>query len=190
MTKSPKTRFLFRTYTTDGGVDTQASLGCTIWEAARATSAAPTFFDPVNIGGQSFVDGATGLNNPVEVVLEEAKSIWINAISRIQCVVSIGTGVPNFERFGDDVKEVVETLIAISTETEDTERRFLQSHESLGLSGRYFRYNVDKGLGEIGLDEHNEVNWIIRATESYLEEPRVKNTIKDFVTAHDPSICR
>ncbi|KAI9764163.1 MAG: hypothetical protein M1840_008645 [Geoglossum simile] len=138
--------------------------------------------------GQPFVDGATGLNNPVEVVVEEAKSIWTNAISRIQCIVSIGTGVLNFKKFGDDVKEVVETLIAISTETEDTERRFLQSHESLGLSGRYFRYNVDKGLGEIGLDEHNGVNWIIRATESYLEEPRLEKTIKDFVTAHDPSI--
>ncbi|KAI9854271.1 MAG: hypothetical protein M1813_001311 [Trichoglossum hirsutum] len=186
MTKSPKTRFLFRTYTTDKGVDAQASLGCTIWEAARATSAAPTFFDPISIGGQSFVDGATGLNNPVEVVLEEAKSIWTNAISRIQCVVSIGTGLPNFKKFGDDAKEVVETLVAISTETEDTERRFLQSHES--LNGRYFRYNVDKGLGEVGLDEHNEVDWIIRATESYLEEPRMEKTIEAFATAHDPSI--
>lgn len=31
---------------------------CKIWEAARATSAASTFFDPINIAGRDYVDGA------------------------------------------------------------------------------------------------------------------------------------
>lgn len=37
-----------------------------IWEAARATSAASTFFDSVEIGnnGQRFLDGGTGANKP------------------------------------------------------------------------------------------------------------------------------
>ena len=38
-----------------------------IWEAARATSAAPSFFDSIKIGeyGEEFTDGGTGANNPV-----------------------------------------------------------------------------------------------------------------------------
>ncbi len=38
-----------------------------IWEACRATSAATSFFDPIEIGQfrETFVDGALGRNNPV-----------------------------------------------------------------------------------------------------------------------------
>ena len=39
----------------------------TIWEACRATSAATSFFDPIEIGPfrEKFVDGAFGRNNPI-----------------------------------------------------------------------------------------------------------------------------
>ena len=128
-------------------MDSLAGSECTIWQAARATSAAATFFDPIQIGRQTFVDGATGLNNPVEQVLEEAKSIWPDAIQkgRIQCLISVGTGVPDLKDFGDNLKEVVETLKEIATETENTERRFYGTHELLGIGDRYFRFNVHKG---------------------------------------------
>ena len=36
-----------------------------IWEAARATSAAPTFFKALKKGEKSYVDGGLGYNNPV-----------------------------------------------------------------------------------------------------------------------------
>jgi len=39
---------------------------CKIWEAARATSAASTFFEPIRIGNQRYVDGALRYNNPIE----------------------------------------------------------------------------------------------------------------------------
>jgi patatin-like phospholipase/acyl hydrolase len=39
---------------------------CKIWEAARATSAASTFFEPIRIGNQRYVDGALKYNNPIE----------------------------------------------------------------------------------------------------------------------------
>ena len=48
-----------------------------IWEAARATSAASSFFDPIKIGqfGEEFVDGAVGANNPVAQLWNEAKIV-------------------------------------------------------------------------------------------------------------------
>lgn len=36
-----------------------------IWQAARATSAVPSFFAPMEVNGQKFVDGGLGFNNPV-----------------------------------------------------------------------------------------------------------------------------
>lgn len=46
-----------------------------IWEAARATSAAPSFFDPIKIGGfgEAFGDEGTGANNPVRILWNQAQ---------------------------------------------------------------------------------------------------------------------
>jgi predicted acylesterase/phospholipase RssA len=46
---------------------------CKIWEAARATSAASTFFEPIKIGDRMYVDGALKHNNPIEKVDEESQ---------------------------------------------------------------------------------------------------------------------
>ena len=36
-----------------------------IWEAARATSAAPTYFKPLKVGDYELLDGGLGANNPL-----------------------------------------------------------------------------------------------------------------------------
>lgn len=36
-----------------------------LWEAARATSAAPMFFKRLEVNGQTFVDGGLQANNPI-----------------------------------------------------------------------------------------------------------------------------
>ena len=36
-----------------------------IWEAARATSAAPSYFPSLKVGGYELVDGGLGANNPL-----------------------------------------------------------------------------------------------------------------------------
>jgi len=81
---------VFRSYSAKGVRATQ----CAIWEAARATTAAPSFFKPMYIErvrpGMNYVDGGLGDNNPAQIALKEAGDIWPS--SKIFCVVSIGTG--------------------------------------------------------------------------------------------------
>jgi predicted acylesterase/phospholipase RssA len=81
---------LFRSYQCEGHNASQ----CTIWEAGRATSAAATFFKPIEIEsprpGGTFMDGGLAHNNPAEVALSEAQKIWTK--TKRFCVVSIGTG--------------------------------------------------------------------------------------------------
>ena len=62
-----------------------------IWQVARATSAAPTFFAPVEINDVLYGDGGTGWNNPTREAITEARNIWPNR--PIGIVISIGTGL-------------------------------------------------------------------------------------------------
>lgn len=154
---------------------------CTIWEAGRATSAASSFFDPIKIGefDETFLDGATGCNNPVERLLEEAEDIWgPNTRRRIRCLVSIGTGQPFEKAFGSGLKGIFLTLTHIATETEQTARRFYKMYgPTLGgpssSSRSYFRFNVTKGLEEVGLESHKEKARIASATKAYLDGPEI-----------------
>lgn len=56
-----------------------------IWEVARCTSAAPTFFEPY----AGMVDGGVWANNPSMVVLSEARSRWPG---EQLAVMNLGTG--------------------------------------------------------------------------------------------------
>ncbi len=61
---------LFKTYDTSASLD-----NCAIWQVARATSAATTFFKPIKAGRDEieFVDAGFGYNNPCEILIEEAQ---------------------------------------------------------------------------------------------------------------------
>jgi predicted acylesterase/phospholipase RssA len=146
-----------------------------IWEAARATSAASSFFDPIriNIGnvGEEFVDGATGANNPIQELWNEAKDMWDPEPleSNLKCIVSIGTGVPSVEPFKTGLLEIGATLVRISTETEKTAELFQRSHSELEDSNRYFRFNVRNGLEKIGLEDSSQKDTIVAVTQRYIE---------------------
>ena len=67
---------------------------CPIWQAARATTAAPTYFPPawvtVPFPGEWYVDGGVTQNNPSPYALKEGKSLW----NAKRCLlVSVGTGI-------------------------------------------------------------------------------------------------
>jgi predicted acylesterase/phospholipase RssA len=78
--------------------------GCTIWQAARATSAAPGMFKRIRIGrgaeGEEFLDGGLACNNPIKQVLKEAETVF-DSERYISCIVSIGSGQA---RPGTDLK--------------------------------------------------------------------------------------
>ena len=66
-----------------------------IWEAAQATSAAPTLFKRIEIGSpgmqEEFVDAGVGCNNPVKQIEEKAE-LNFGPDRNVACIVSIGTG--------------------------------------------------------------------------------------------------
>lgn len=212
---SPPT--LFRSYQCE---DDDAS-ECTIWEAGRATSAAPTFFKPVRIDRGVFIDGGLAHNNPGELALAEAQKIWTKAPR--YCLVSIGTGrltpiqavapdsgssvaadgskiskffakslnlIPGTKtakKIGNSPKglsilvSMGKVFKQLSTSSEQVHHRLLARSQSRDLT--YHRLNVDRGLEDIELGEHERINEIAMHTDAYLDERRdLKNAcLQDLI---------
>jgi hypothetical protein len=85
-------------------------------------------------------------------------------------VISIGTGRPVRSKWGDNLTGLIEVLIKISTETERTALNFVESDPDV----RYFRFNVENGVGEIKLHEHEKAGQILADSQTFLERPKLR----------------
>ncbi|KAF9630334.1 phospholipase [Lasiodiplodia theobromae] len=171
---------LFTNYPRSKGTPKDAK----IWEAARATSAEPTFFERIQIGRfkQAFLSGSTGANNPVNHLWSEAEQQWGQPLAKsINCLVSIGTGEPTSKAFGSFLPEVWSTLEAISRDAESSARHFLDNHLELTNDPlRYFRFNVTAGLGDVGLEEYKDIPLIASATDEYFEDREIHMKVEQL----------
>lgn len=164
----------------------ESNIPATICQAALATSAATTFFEPVRIGNRTFADGGLGASNPVDEVESEAMNIWCSESADlkplVKCFLSIGTGNPGIKAFEDSIfKFLGQTVVAIATETEETEKRFIAKWRKHYDENRYFRFNVDQGLQAIGLDEYKKKGAMEAATERYLDNQAQKNHVRNCI---------
>ncbi|KAH0593772.1 hypothetical protein MHUMG1_08523 [Metarhizium humberi] len=148
-----------------------------IWEAARATSAASSFFDSITIGDEDFIDGATAANNPISEMWTEAYDTFQNNTEwsledNICCLVSVGTGMPSIIPFGDDPVRIGKALLDIATDTESKAEDFHRHHTQMANQGRYFRFNVTKGLEAVGLEDASQVKTIVAVTRMYIQSQK------------------
>ncbi|CAM0906077.1 unnamed protein product [Alopecurus aequalis] len=142
-----------------------------IWEAIRASSAAPYYLDDFSDGVNRWQDGAIVANNPTIFAIREAQLLWPD--TRIDCLVSIGCGsVPTKSRRGgwrylDTGQVLIESACSVERveETLDTLIPMLPEMQ-------YFRFNpVDERCG-MELDETDPAVWLKleAATEEYIQK--------------------
>jgi hypothetical protein len=169
--KSKKLNLLFRFRNYHFPGDTIPD--CPLWQACRATSAATTIFPPVEIGPTHtrYTDGGMGANNPIEELMEEARTLWKNKRD-IGCVVSLGTGVPALVDIQAKLEGLVKVLVSMATDTQKIHEKFLNKMISAyGLHQEfYFRFNVEHGLENISLEEWKQLESIDVATGSYISQ--------------------
>jgi len=145
----------------------------TILDAALATTAATSFFGDKKITNngitRSFGDAALGENNPVTSLWAEARRQYGDKLEeRIRCLLSLGTGVPQISKFGDDVKAVAKSVINIAKETEATARKFRDSN-GLAQCGVYYRFSPPD-IYNIRMDDSEMKAEIEALTADYLED--------------------
>lgn len=148
--------------------DTSADLnGCTIWQVARATSAATTFFKPMKVGRDEieFIDAGFGYNNPCGELIKEGRRVFADR-SELQ-VLSIGTGLGDVISIKDNRQSIIRALKTMVT---SSKRVATSLDEEFGDSGQYFRFNVDRGLEDITLSDWEKTSTISAHTRNYLSE--------------------
>ena len=180
--------YLFRTYDCFANENNflrnpGAADSCQIWQAARATSAAPSYFEPVELGDRIFADGGITSKNPTLEALGDLNFLHDGDL-KDSCVVSIGTGltigtalpvrVSKFSRWYL-LKASYATARRILTQTESTHEEVSMSLEIAQAS--YFRFNLD-GIGDVRLDDWKKTDGITASTHTYLEAQKT-NTMLD-----------
>lgn len=114
----------------------------------------------------------------------EAMNIWLpdggNFEQMVQCFVSIGTGNPGTRPIHDSLYGLLfKDLKEIATDTEQTAKNFASHHRQMLDQRRYFRFNVDQGLQDVGLEEYDKQSIIETATWEYLEHQNQKFIMRD-----------
>eukprot|EP00026_Physarum_polycephalum_P000944 Phypoly_transcript_00945.p1 GENE.Phypoly_transcript_00945~~Phypoly_transcript_00945.p1 ORF type:complete len:1032 (+),score=176.72 Phypoly_transcript_00945:541-3636(+) len=146
----PSQPFVFRNYEYPPESRSRYSGSCTsrIWQAMRASTAAPSYFDEFTMGTDRFQDGGIVANNPTAVAFHEAKKIWGPDV-KIECMVSLGTGRPPSKPTKNSIKDTIITLVDSATSTE----RVHEVMEDVLPPGRYFRINPTDEAFSVELDE-------------------------------------
>ena len=138
-----------------------------IWQVARATSAAPSYFKPMKIHKLAYLDGGFGANNPCEEMFEEVRKMNNHADTCASIIISVGTGIDKgwsrFKSLGPSrFINFLNVARKWASESEEVHARMLNRKE--GALFKYYRLNVPDGIGSLKLDE-----WRVRG--------RVRTTI-------------
>ncbi|PIK45558.1 putative phospholipase A I [Apostichopus japonicus] len=134
--------YLFRNYNLPPGSVSfyQGSSKYCLWEALRASSAAPGYFEEFKLDDHVFQDGGVLTNNPCALAVHECRLLWPD--TPIQCVVSVGTGRydPMDQEFPAEYSSLRTKLFKVLCSATDTEAVHIILKDLLP-AGKYFRFN-------------------------------------------------
>ncbi|XP_037624324.1 calcium-independent phospholipase A2-gamma-like [Sebastes umbrosus] len=167
---TPLKAYVFRNYNLLPGVRSHYLGGCQhqLWQAIRATSAAPGYFQEFALGNDLHQDGGLLINNPTALAIHECKCLWPD--TPLECVVSLGTG--RFETPGKNstnytsLKTKLTNVISSATDTEEVHAML----DAFLPPGTYFRFNPFMSE-DISMDEnrHEKLNLLQAEGARYLE---------------------
>ncbi|KAF6721228.1 Calcium-independent phospholipase A2-gamma [Oryzias melastigma] len=171
---SPKA-FVFRNYNHKPGSLSRyaGSSSHQMWEAVRASSAAPGYFQEFTLESNIHQDGGIIMNNPCALAVHESRLLWPK--HPFECVLSLGTGrYDNTKRMpatSTSLKAKITNLISSATDTEGVHTLL----DDLLAPNVYFRFNPMLSA-EVSLDENRPgaLEKLQRDTQNYLERNQHK----------------
>lgn len=159
-----------------------------IWEALRATSAAPTFFEEMQFGTPkvTYLDGGVGFNNPCAEVAYAAKACWEGR--DLGVIVSVGTGlqsIPSVKKIaswlpfglGTDIS-LASALAGMATSTARVDNEMKRMYYNTNT--KYYRFDVDRGLANISLEQWMKEDEMAALTEQYMRDAKQLRSARQF----------
>nr|GLL23991.1 phospholipase A I-like isoform X2 [Ipomoea trifida] len=141
-----------------------------IWQAIRASSAAPYYLDDFSDGVYRWQDGAIVANNPTVFAIREAQLLWPDA--RIDCLVSVGCGsvVTKVRKGGWRYLDTGQVLIESACSVDRVEEA-LSALLPMLPEMHYFRFNPVDERCDMELDETDPAVWskLEAATDEYMQ---------------------
>ena len=160
--------------------------------ALRASTAAPTVFKPVMMGGEMYCDGGIVASNPTAIAIHEARSLFPDI--PIECVVSLGTGgfieQKSAPRIGWD--GIIGQIVNSATDAEQIHHIL---EDILGEGGTaklgrskvsdtlYMRFNPVLGLPDefpIDVTDPEKLEQIKTISREYMNEPEQQRKLKSL----------
>ena len=187
---SLRSLFFFRSYR---GVKNSA-YDFPLTDVTRATSAAPTYFEPMEVtarDGKKYhcIDGGVVLDNPTLSAFIEAKKLW-HVDTTNTLVLSLGTGTHTaplaFSDFKDRgllpwVKPLITIMMEGSVSAVDYQMRTL--FESNNSGDNYLR--IEPALigvdGSMDCTDSENIQKLLKLTQEHLARPEVSTKLDAFV---------
>ncbi|XP_028308412.1 calcium-independent phospholipase A2-gamma-like [Gouania willdenowi] len=171
---SPKA-FVFRNYNHKPGSLSRYAGGSAyqMWQAVRASSAAPGYFQEFPLQSDIHQDGGILLNNPCALAVHESRLLWPK--QHFQCVLSLGTGRYDNAKRGPvtstSLRAKISNLISSATDTEGVHTLL----DDLLAPDVYFRFNPMLSA-VVSLDENRPgaMKQLHTDTQNYLERNQPK----------------
>ncbi|XP_072291966.1 calcium-independent phospholipase A2-gamma-like isoform X2 [Eucyclogobius newberryi] len=171
----PLKAYVFRNYNLLPGVRSHYLGGChhRVWQAIRATSAAPGYFQEFTLGQDLHQDGGLLINNPTSLAVHESNCLWPD--TPLECVVSLGTG--RFENPNKNnvtytsLRTKLTNVISSATDTEEVHVMM----DAFLPPDTYFRFNPHISE-DVSLDENRQekLNLLQTQCARYLERNEEK----------------
>ncbi|KAL0020138.1 hypothetical protein WJX77_006173 [Trebouxia sp. C0004] len=141
-----------------------------VWQAVRASSAAPYYLDDFVCGQDRFQDGASTANNPSGLAMQEALRLWPH--TPVDCLVSLGSGSVPITKREKSMSAYLDTGSVLIESACNVERiaAVLYTLAPFVPNFKYYRFNpLDKRCG-INLDEIDPAKWSLleAATDDYI----------------------
>ena len=154
-----------------------------IWEVARATSAAPSYFKSIRLSQARYYDPAVNLNNPSWEVLNEVNLLAEKSQDTVDLLLSIGGG--NSKANNPRVKFGNDSLLQDLANISDVVHNKVE-YESKQQLFHYYRFDVKEGLQEVGMNDWKPkpsgsitLKRIQEATSRYLKQAKVSDVIRE-----------
>ena len=160
--------------------------------ALRASTAAPTVFKPVLMGGEMYCDGGIVASNPTAIGIHEARTLFPDV--PIEMVVSIGTGgfleqksaprigwdgiigqIVDSACDGEQIHHILEDILGDASN---------QLKRSSSISNtKYVRFNPILGFPDdfpIDITDPKKLEKIKQITRAYMNAPEQQRKLKDL----------